>query len=74
MINRLHSDRVYLGDNGAMTCGEHAGSTARATGRDLHGARMEEVDAGAIRLFASMGITAACETCGLEARLVVEAS
>lgn len=32
-----HPDTLYLGDNGRALCGEHLGSTARRSGRDLSG-------------------------------------
>lgn len=33
----LKSDALYIGDNGRAFCGEHAGTAALYTGRDLSG-------------------------------------
>lgn len=40
----LRSDALYLCDNGACYCGEHAGATARYTGRDISGRRVVKID------------------------------
>lgn len=37
MTPTLHDTAVYLGDNGRTFCGEHAGVSARYSGRDLSG-------------------------------------
>lgn len=36
----LKDATLYLGDNGACYCGEHSGTIARYTGRDLSGQRV----------------------------------
>jgi hypothetical protein len=71
----LHTDALYSGDNGRLFCGAHAGQTAKYTGRDLSGQRVEEVsaiDVNTARLH--HGVEFACETCGFQPRLVVLAS
>ena len=42
----LRDDILYSGDNGRLFCGRHAGVSARYTGRDISGQRVEEVTAG----------------------------
>ena len=44
----LDDEAVYINVNGALTCGEHAGSAARATGRDLYGVPLERVSAAVV--------------------------
>ena len=61
----LRAGRLYLGDNGRCTCGEHAGSTARFTGYDLSGLRMLAITpAIAQRWVRECHRLPACETCG----------
>lgn len=50
----LDGEAIYLGDNGRCFCGEHAGMTARYTGRDLSGQRVLRLEprAGAVETFA----------------------
>ena len=52
--NKLKAGRVYLGDNGRAFCANHAGMTARYTGRDLSGQKVS-------LLPKTSGIR--CETC-----------
>lgn len=40
---KLKDDALYFGDNGRCFCGAHAGMTARYTGRDLSGQRVERI-------------------------------
>ena len=43
----LKPGRVYIGDNGRTFCVNHAGYTARTTGRDISGQRvMDATDHG----------------------------
>jgi len=65
---KLKTNSLYLGDNGRITCGKHCGATAQATGRDLYGAEMLEVDKDmAVQWFEDVGSPISCETCGLVA-------
>ena len=62
------SDALYFTDNGAIYCGDHLGSSARYTGRDISGQKIERVtpeDAAQARR--SFGMTLKCETCGAAA-------
>lgn len=54
---------LYIGDNGALRCGQHLGHTARLTGRDLSGAEVLEVTPEVAALDDS-GLEFACEICG----------
>jgi hypothetical protein len=61
--NVLDAETLYFGDGGTCYCGDHHGATARATGRDLSGQRVERVTAA---MAASEGLTFRCElpSCG----------
>jgi len=64
---KIHLDAIYLGDNGRATCGEHLGSTAKATGRDLDGERIYRVrkaDAQFWQQHSQAGHLPMCEQCG----------
>jgi len=39
----LRDDALYIGDNGSITCGRHAGMTARYTGMALDGRPVIEI-------------------------------
>ena len=45
----LKPDVLYFGDNGRCFCGQHAGPSAKYTGRDISGQRVERVDVAACR-------------------------
>jgi hypothetical protein len=65
--------KVFFTDNGRILCGEHLGVTARATGRDLSGDEIVEVDpASEVELRKAHGpagkTIALCERCQYEAR------
>ena len=73
---KLSPTDLYLGDNGRCFCGEHAGASAKYTGRDISGQRVHKVsDADRAEAIAE-GFTLACETPGCERgtcrRIVVE--
>ncbi len=64
MKSKLSNSALYLGDNGRLTCGAHAGATAQATGHDLSGLRMLMLRADDLAyLKATIGRTPMCETC-----------
>jgi hypothetical protein len=50
---------LYFCDNDAALCGEHLGHSAKTTGRDISGQRIEKVDAVMATAF---GVR--CEMCG----------
>ena len=56
-------DALYIGDNGAMFCGNCAGASAAYTLRDISGQRIYRVKhADAVALMAD-GVPCACEGC-----------
>jgi len=61
-----HADSIYLTDNGAAYCGEHLGSSARTTGRDISGQRIvviTEADKDWWVKHNTRGNAPFCETC-----------
>lgn len=64
----LAPERLYLGDNGRLTCGAQrcAGATAFYSGRDLSGQRMHALTAAEIAELTRMldGRQPTCEGCG----------
>jgi hypothetical protein len=69
---KIRPDSIYLTDNGAAYCGEHLGTSARMTGRDISGQpiyRVTEEDAMATLL--QEGRTIRCEMCGKSTSLLV---
>lgn len=65
MVPVVADDALYLTDNGRVVCGLHCGTSARYTGRDLSGQRIERVtEATARRWLAQVGEPIACEDCG----------
>jgi hypothetical protein len=64
MKNRLHAGRVYSGDNGRLFCADHAGATAKASGRDLSGQRVFALTTEEMAyLRRETGEGVLCETC-----------
>jgi hypothetical protein len=61
---RIDERMLYLTDNGATYCGAHLGYTARATGRDLSGQRIQAVTRAVAREAMAMGYVLRCESCG----------
>lgn len=66
MKAKLSPTALYLGDNGRCFCGEHAGSSAKYTGRDISGQRVMKVTDAMCK---AEGIRLACEKpyCGVSA-------
>lgn len=60
----LQPDALYLGDNGRCLCGEHSGTSARYTGRDLSGQKVQRVTPADAAEALAMGFTLKCERCG----------
>lgn len=63
-------DKLYIGDNGRVTCLLHAGATAQATGRDLSGQRLMPLDDETKAELSRMigGGPVCCETCRARAK------
>ena len=62
--SKTHPDTLFLTDNGACYCGEHLGSSARFTGRDISGQEIVPVCQRDVAEFASWGLKPTCERCG----------
>lgn len=61
----LKDAELYICDNGACYCGEHCGCSARFTGRDISGQKVERVTPADAKYFRDeCGAELACETCG----------
>ena len=61
---RLQPNALYLGDNGRCFCGNHAGITAKVTGRDLSGQKVQKVTpADQEYMRAEFDATFECEDC-----------
>lgn len=67
MNNILDTKALYIGDNGEIFCGDHAGMNAKTTGLDISGQPVQRVGDSEKSQFASLGITPRCECCGVEA-------
>lgn len=61
----VKDDALYFADNGACYCGKHLGMTARYTGRDLSGQKIERITPKVAEECRAMGFTPACENCGV---------
>ena len=59
----LREDELYFGDNGRVFCGAHAGASARYTGRDISGQRVERVTEKDRREWPEDLGEIECETC-----------
>lgn len=67
----LKDSALYLCDNGACYCGEHAGTSARYTGRDLSGQPVERITETAQRwMEREHGRRFKCEVCSARERVV----
>ncbi len=60
----LITSGLFFTDNGCVLCAAHLGASARYTGRDLSGQRIERVTAQDHADAEAMGLRLACETCG----------
>lgn len=64
---KIESAALYITDNGAILCGSHLGASARTTGRDISGQRIELVtDAHAAEWRRMANSEIQCEQCGKE--------
>ena len=60
----LQPRALYWGDNGRCLCGEHSGTSALYTGRDISGQTVKKVTAADAAEARTMGFEPACEHCG----------
>lgn len=60
----VKDDSLYFADNGACYCGKHLGMTARYTGRDISGQRIERITPRVLSECLSIGFKPKCENCG----------
>ena len=63
----LQPHTLYLGDNGRCYCGEHSGTTALYTGRDISGQPVEAITPAVLAEFRAMDFEPECEDCGRKA-------
>lgn len=63
--SELLDDALYLTDNGRVVCGADAGASARFTGRDISGQRVQRVTTKDDAYWlAELGSHISCEQCG----------
>lgn len=68
----ISDSTIYITDGGAFLCGEHLGSTAKHTGRDISGQPIEPVTSElAHACWSIYGYLPVCEQCGKRASLLV---
>jgi hypothetical protein len=60
----IQAETIYLTDNGAAYCGDHLGTSAKYTGRDISGQPIEPITPPMVAEAKAMGWTPACEQCG----------
>lgn len=63
----VKDDSLYFADNGACYCSKHLGMSARYTGRDISGQKIERVTASVLAECTAIGFTPKCESCELTA-------
>ena len=61
--NILNDETLYFTDNGAVYHGKCCGASARFTGRDISGQRVEAVTEADIKVWADDGFLLTCEQC-----------
>lgn len=68
-LARTKPRALFLTDNGRCLCGQHLGSSARFSGRDLSGQPILELTAEVLDIAREefAGYTPSCESCGLTA-------
>ncbi len=73
-LAKTEPDSVFVTDNGRLLCGADLGASARFTGRDISGQRIERVSpeyaAAYNRDLADIGVVCCCEACGKVARII----
>jgi hypothetical protein len=68
---RINDSTLYLTDNGAALCGEHLGSSAKHTGRDISGQEILPFTPEMVRTATALyGYVPCCETCGRSASIL----
>lgn len=70
---KINDATIYLTDNGAALCGEHLGTSAKYTGRDISGQPIEPVTPAMVREATELGWEVKCEHCGKRPSLLVAA-
>ena len=71
---QISDDMIYLTDNGRAVCGEHLGSCARHTGRDLSGQAILPITPDVAKQARDeFGYIPECEDCGKQASLLIHA-
>ncbi|HEY9467616.1 MAG TPA: hypothetical protein VIR54_31200 [Vicinamibacterales bacterium] len=71
---RIDNTMIYLTDNGRALCGQHLGSSAKHTGRDISGQPIEPVTPEVATMARDeFGYIPSCEHCGREASLLATA-
>ena len=70
---RISDSTLYLGDNGRCLCGEHLGTSARYTGRDLSGQPIMAITPEIAKEAQQMGAPLECEQprCGRKPSLLI---
>lgn len=58
---------LYFTDNGAVLCGDHLGMTAKYSGRDISGQKIEKVTPEDAAEAKTHGWAIECERCGKRA-------
>lgn len=58
---KVNASTLYICDNGHCYCGDHLGTTARFTGRDISGQEIMPITPDALREAEAMGWTPTCE-------------
>jgi hypothetical protein len=75
MTFRPQPQTIYLTDNGRALCGDHLGSSARHTGRDISGQPILPLSPENVRYsIDAEGWHPACEHCGKRASLLIHAA
>ncbi len=59
---------IYFVDNGAVYCGAHLGMSARYTGYDISGQKIERITRKVLKECLEINFIPKCESCGLEAK------
>ena len=64
----VEDNALYMGDNGRLFCGRHAGASAAYTLRDISGQKIIRVYSDPSNFvtaeFLSLGLVPKCESCG----------
>ena len=64
----VNDTALYFADNGAVYCGADLGMTARFTGRDTSGQKIEKITPKVLAECATLNFIPKCENCGRRAK------